>query len=97
MVDAGSLARGNLLDIQAQAAREELQLINLQQPARTVYTQHDSVLELESPAGFDIVTPKSILNRQPLQAEMLISSGQQWAQDPRFWGAEKGLILQVRY
>ena len=29
LVDAGSVARGNLLQIEAQAAQEELQLINM--------------------------------------------------------------------
>ena len=33
LVDAGSVARGNLLQIESQAAQEELQLINLAKSA----------------------------------------------------------------
>lgn len=57
MVDAGSLARGNLFDIQAQAAREELQLINLQNQLDLAILNMTQFLELSSPEGFDIVTP----------------------------------------
>jgi outer membrane protein len=57
MVDAGSLARGNLFDIQAQAAREELQLINLQNQLDLSILNMTQLLELSSPDGFDIVTP----------------------------------------
>jgi outer membrane protein len=58
LVTAGSLARGNLLDVQAQAAREELQLINLQNQLELSVLNMTQFLELESPAGFDIVTPE---------------------------------------
>jgi outer membrane protein len=58
MVSAGSLARGNLLDIQAQAAREELQLINLRNQLDINMLTITQLLELESPAGFDIMIPE---------------------------------------
>jgi outer membrane protein len=47
MFNAGSVARGNLLQIESQAASEELQLINLK-----------NQLDLASPEGFRIVTPE---------------------------------------
>jgi len=58
MVDAGSLAKGNLLDIQSQAATEELQLINLRNQLELSILDMTQFLELESPEGFDIVTPE---------------------------------------
>jgi len=58
MVDAGSLAKGNLLDVQSQAATEELQLINLRNQLELSILDMTQFLELESPEGFDIVTPE---------------------------------------
>ncbi|MCK7541573.1 MAG: TolC family protein [Marinilabiliales bacterium] len=48
LVDAGSLARGNLLDIEAQAAREELQLITLQNQLAISLLTLAQLLELPS-------------------------------------------------
>jgi outer membrane protein len=58
LVEAGSSARGNLLQIEAQAAQEELQLINLQNQLETSYLNLTQLLELQSPTGFEIVTPE---------------------------------------
>ena len=58
LVDAGSVARGNLLQIQAQAAQEELQLItnkNLLDISILTLTQ---LLELQTPQGFEVVVPQ---------------------------------------
>jgi outer membrane protein len=58
MFDAGSVARGNLLQIEAQAAGEELQLINLKNQLDISYLTLTQMLELESPVGFLIVVPR---------------------------------------
>jgi outer membrane protein len=58
MYDAGSIARGNLLQIEAQAASEELQLINLKNQLDISYLTLTQLLELESPEGFSIVVPQ---------------------------------------
>ena len=58
LVDAGSVARGNLLQIESQAAQEELQLINLKNQLETSYLNISQLLELKSPEGFEIVTPQ---------------------------------------
>ena len=55
--DAGSVARGNLLQIEAQAAGEELQLITLANQLDISYLTLTQMLELESTAGFSIITP----------------------------------------
>lgn len=57
MVDAGSVPRGNLLQIEAQAAQEELQLISIKNQLDISVLNLTQLLELKSPEGFDIVTP----------------------------------------
>ena len=58
LVDAGSVARGNLLQIEAQAAQEELSLITMTNQLETSYLNLTQLLELESPAGFEVVVPE---------------------------------------
>jgi outer membrane protein len=57
LVDAGSLARGNLLQIEAQAASEELQLINIRNLLDISYLNLTQLLELPTPEGFEIIIP----------------------------------------
>lgn len=58
LVDAGSVAKGNLLQIEAQAAQEELQLINIKNQLETSYLNITQLLEISTPEGFEIVTPQ---------------------------------------
>jgi outer membrane protein len=58
LVDAGSIARGNLLQIEAQAAQEELQLTNMQNQLDIAILNLTQLLELGSPEGFEIVVPE---------------------------------------
>jgi outer membrane protein len=58
LVDAGSVARGNLLQIEAQAAQEELSLITMKNQLETSYLSLTQLLEIKSPAGFEIVVPE---------------------------------------
>jgi len=58
MYEAGSLAKGNLLQIEAQAASEELQLINLQNQLDISYLNLTQMLELQTPEGFKILIPE---------------------------------------
>ena len=57
-VDAGSVAKGNLLQIEAQAAQEELTLINMKNQLETSYLNLTQLLEIKTPAGFEIVAPE---------------------------------------
>lgn len=57
MVDAGSVAMGNLLQIEAQAAQEEVTLVNMQNQLEISYLNLTQLLELETPSGFEIVVP----------------------------------------
>jgi outer membrane protein len=57
LVDAGSAARGNLLQIEAQAAQEEVSLVTMRNQLEISYLNLTQLLELETPAGFEIVVP----------------------------------------
>ena len=58
LVDAGSVAKGNLLQIEAQAAQEELSLITMKNQLDISYLNLTQLLEIESPAGFEIEVPE---------------------------------------
>jgi outer membrane protein len=58
LVDAGSVAKGNLLEIEAQAAQEELSLITIKNQLETSVLTLTQFLELKTPAGFEIVVPE---------------------------------------
>lgn len=57
LVDAGSLARGALLEIEAQMAREELQLVNDQNRIQLAYLTLFQFLELPIAESFKIEKP----------------------------------------
>ena len=57
-MDAGSVAKGNLLQIEAQAAQEELSLINMKNQVETSYLNLTQLLEIKTPAGFEIDAPQ---------------------------------------
>ncbi len=57
LVDAGSLARGALLEIEAQLAREELQLVNNQNQVQLSYLTLYQFLELPIAESFKIEKP----------------------------------------
>jgi outer membrane protein len=58
LVDAGSLARGALLEIEAQLAREELQLVNNQNSVQLSYLTLYQFLELPIAESFKIEKPR---------------------------------------
>jgi len=58
LVDAGSSPRGNLLQIEAQAAQEELSLITQKNLLETSVLTLTQLLELKTPAGFEVVVPE---------------------------------------
>ena len=57
MFEAGSVAKGSLLQIESQAASEELQLVNVENQRDISYLTLTQMLELKSPEGFKIVIP----------------------------------------
>ncbi len=58
LVDAGSLPQGSLLEIQAQEALEEVQLINAQNQLRTNYLQLTQLLDKKNTDNFKIAVPE---------------------------------------
>lgn len=57
LVDAGTLAKSNLLNVEAQAANEELQLVSAQNSLDMAYLTMVQILDLKTVEGFDIVKP----------------------------------------
>jgi len=57
LVEAGSMAQGNLLEVQAQAASEELQVINTQNQLRLAYLNLTQMLDLKDVPNFAIEKP----------------------------------------
>jgi outer membrane protein len=62
LVDAGSVAKGNLLDIEAQAASEQLQLTSLQNNLILANLSLAQMLELDSVSNFKILIPAIEVN-----------------------------------
>jgi len=58
LVEAGSLARGSLLEIQAQAASEELSVVNAENYLNISYLNLTQLLELETVSDFTILVPE---------------------------------------
>lgn len=57
LVDAGSLAKGNLLDIQAQGANEELNVVTRENNLALSYLDLQQLLDLPPSKDFEIVIP----------------------------------------
>ena len=57
LVEAGSLAKGSLLEIEAQYAREELSVVNAQNRLQLAYLSLYQLLELPSSESFQIEKP----------------------------------------
>ncbi len=76
LVEAGTLARGSLLTIQAQEATEELQLVNRENQLRLAYLDLMQLLDLRDDTEFRIkvpditITPAEILEQSPMQIYM---------------------------
>ena len=58
LVDAGSVARGNLLEIQSQEAGDEVRVVNAENNVNISYITLAQLLELDSVENFKIVIPE---------------------------------------
>ena len=65
LVDAGTLAKGDLLTIQAQAASEQLSVVNAENNLSIALLTLTQLLELPTTAGFDIEIPELGLIEAP--------------------------------
>jgi outer membrane protein len=66
LVDAGSIAKGAYLDIQAQLATEELNLTNAENQLNIAYLSLAQLLNLPNAQGLKIVKPEINVESQPL-------------------------------
>jgi len=66
LVDAGSAAKGTLLDIQAQMATEELNVTNAQNNLDISYLTLSQLLNMKSSDGFTIVKPELAVANEAL-------------------------------
>ncbi len=67
LVDAGSVAQGNLLEIQAQQASEEVQVVNYENLLALSYLNLTQILDFDSSENFNIVIPEiSSINEKEL-------------------------------
>ncbi len=57
LVDAGSLPEGNLFEIEAQLATDELQLVNTQNQLELAYLNLTQILDIKTTDGFAIEVP----------------------------------------
>jgi len=64
MVEAGTLAKGSLLEMQAQGAREELSVINYENSLSLAYLDLLQILDLPGDTDFAIVVPEIATNPQ---------------------------------
>ena len=58
MVDAGTLARGSLLEMQAQGAREEITVINYENSLELAYLDLLQIMDIPADTDFEIVVPE---------------------------------------
>jgi outer membrane protein len=65
LVDAGTLAKGDLLTIEAQLASEELSVVEAENNLSLSYLNLTQLLELPTPKGFEIERPELGLIDQP--------------------------------
>ncbi len=89
LVEAGSLPRGSLLEIQSQRAREELNLVDAKNQLESSYLTLTQLLELETTEDFDILRPdfESIKTQDPLvSVENAYNEAESFL--PRIKGAE---------
>jgi len=62
LVEAGSLARGSLLDMQAQQAIEQLNVVEAENTLAISYLNLTQLLDLPSPVGFKIEKPEVLIS-----------------------------------
>jgi len=62
---AGTVARGNLLDIEAQGANDQVNLVNAQNKLMLAYLDLMQLLDIKGNTAFDIEKPNLVITRKP--------------------------------
>jgi outer membrane protein len=105
MVQAGTLARGDLLNIQAQAATEELQVIQAENNLAISYLNlkqlidfpADSVFRIEIPQLKSITAPQITITPQDIYQVALVNRPEIKSAEYRVQSAEKGISFARGY
>lgn len=101
LVEAGTLPRGSLYTVQAQAAGEELQLVNAQNQLDIAYLNLAQLLDLSNDESFQIAVPEVTiepgddLSLSPMQVYQtaVVRQPDVKASEIRVSSAEKGLLI----
>lgn len=101
LVNAGSLAFGNLLEIQSQLAADELTVITTENNLSIAYLTLTQLMELDSVQGFTVIMPEIetieqssvLLPVQDVYAEALENLPQIRGSELRLAASEKGLSI----
>jgi outer membrane protein len=93
LVEAGSVAKGDLLEIQAQLANENLNVTNAQNELKLSVLNLTQLLDLDSSGGFSIVTPDTINTEGML---ILPSVSEVYADALNFFPHIKGAEYQLK-
>lgn len=101
LVEAGTLPRGSLFTVEAQAAGEELQLVNAQNQLDIAYLNLAQLLDLSGEDSFEIaipeitIMPDEDLTQSPMQIYQtaVLQQPDVRAADARVASAEKGLLI----
>ncbi len=64
-VEAGTIAKGNLLDIEAQGANDKVNLVNAQNKLMLAYLDLMQLLDIKGNTAFDIEKPNLIIAQKP--------------------------------
>ena len=101
LVEAGTLPRGSLFTVEAQAAGEELQLVNAQNQLDIAYLNLAQLLDLSGESSFEIaipeitIMPDDDLTQSPMQIYQtaVLQQPDVRAANARVASAEKGLQI----
>jgi outer membrane protein len=69
LLDAGSVAKGNLLEVEAQYAMEELQVVNAQNQLDLSYLKLSQTMNLEQRPDFEVEQPEIVIKAEQLVLE----------------------------
>jgi Outer membrane protein len=101
LVEAGTLPKGTLMEQKAQAAREELEVVNASNNLDLALLELAQLLDLENPAEFDISIPelpvlnatRSMVNPESVFINALEFRPEMKAARFRLESSEKGLVI----
>ncbi len=91
LVEAGSLAEGSLLEIEAQMASEELQVVNAENQLEMSLLNLKQLLDLGEAGDFDIVVPEIQIDEEPVLGDVAEVYEQALAMYPMIRSAEYSL------